>query len=100
MPKPRIPRLTAIGIQQLLAGYQASGQTRAAFCATHQLPVSTLNFYRRRPPTPAFVEINLPPSPPDFFAIVLRNGRRLELTWNALPHIAGQLEGLLLRLEA
>lgn len=100
MPKPPFPRRTAIEIQQLLAAYQASGQTRAAFCATHQLPVSTLDFYRRRPPTPAFVEINLPPSPPEFFAIVLRNGRRLELTWNALPHIADQLEGLLLRLEA
>ena len=100
MPKHRIHRRTAIEIQQLLAAYQASGQTRAAFCAAHQLPVSTLNSYRRRPSTPAFVEIDLPPPPPDFFAIVLRNGRRLELTWNALPHIAGQLAGLLLRLEA
>ena len=42
----------------------------------------------------------LPPAPPDSFAIVLRNGRRLELTWNALPHIADQLDGLLVRLEA
>jgi len=100
MPKHRIHRRTAIEIQQLLAAYQASGQTRAAFCAAHQLPVSTLNSYRRRPSTPAFVEIDLPPPPPDFFTIVLRNGRRLELTWNSLPHIAGQLEGLLLRLEA
>ena len=63
MPKPNIPRRTAIEIQQLLAAYQASGQTRAAFCAAHQLPVSTLDFYRRRSPTPVFVEINLPPSP-------------------------------------
>ena len=100
MPKPRIQRRTAIEIQQLLAAYQASGQTRAAFCAIHQLPVSTLDLSRRRPRTPAFVEINLPPSPPESFAIVLRNGRRLELTWTALPHIADQLEGLLLRLEA
>ena len=63
-------------------------------------PSRTLDAYRRRPLTPAFVEINLPPPPPESFAIVLRNGRRLELTWNALPHIADQLEGLLLRLEA
>lgn len=100
MPKPRIHRRTSIAIQQLLAAYQASGQTRAAFCAAHLLSVSTLDSYRRRLPAPAFVEINLPIFPPESFAIVLRNGRRLELTWNALPHIADQLEGLLLRLEA
>ena len=100
MPKPPVHRRTTPEIQQLVAAYQSSGQTRAAFCAAHQLPVSTLDAYRRRPLTPAFVEINLPPPPPESFAIVLRNGRRLELTWNALPHIADQLEGLLLRLEA
>lgn len=100
MPKPRVHRRTTIEIQRLLAAYQSSGQTRAAFCAAHHLPISTLDSYRRRPPTPAFIEINLPPPPPDSFAIVLRNGRRLELTWSALPHIADQLDGLLLRLEA
>ena len=100
MPKPRVHRRTAIEIQQLLAAYQSSGRNRAAFCAAHHLPVSTLDSYRRRPQVPSFVEINLPPPPPDSFAIVLRNGRRLELTWNALPHLADQLDGLLLRLEA
>ena len=100
MPQPRVHRRTAVEIRQLLAAYQSSGQTRAAFCAAHHLPVSTLDSYRRRAPTPVFVEINLPPPPPDSFAIVLRNGRRLELTWNALPHIADQLDGLPLRLEA
>ena len=100
MPKPHLHRRTAIEIQQLLAAYQSSGQTRAALCAAHQLPLSTLDSYRRRPQTPAFVEINLPPPPPDSFAIILRNGRRLELTWHALPHFADQLDGLLVRLEA
>ena len=100
MPKPRIHRRTTNEIQQLLTAFQSSGQTRAEFCASHRLPISTLDSYRRRPLTPAFIEIKLPPSPPDSFAIVLRNGRRLELTWNALPHIADQLDGLLLRLEA
>ncbi len=100
MLKPRVPRRTTIEIQQLLAAYQSSGQTRAAFCAAHHLPLSTLDSYRRCAPTPAFVEINLPLPPPDSLAIVLRNGRRLELTWSALPDIADQLDGLLLRLEA
>ena len=100
MPKPPVRRRTTLEIQQLLAAYQASAHARAAFCAAHQLLVSTLDSYRRLPPTPAFVEINLHPPSPESFAIVLRNGRRLELTWNALPHIADQLEGLLLRLEA
>ncbi len=89
MPQPHLPRRTTIEIQQLLAAYQSSGQTRAAFCAAHHLPLSTLDSYRRRAP-----------SPPDSFAIVLRNGRRLELTWSPLPHIADQLADLLLRLEA
>ena len=100
MPKPHAHRRTAVEIQQLLAAYQSSGQTRAAFCAVHRLPVSTLDSSRRRPQAPTFVEINLPPPPPDSFTVVLRNGRRLELTWRALPHIADQLESLLLTLEA
>ena len=77
MPKPHLHRRTAIEIQQLLAAYQSSGQTRAAFCAAHHLPLSTLDSYRRRPQTPAFVEINLPPPPPQGEFALHQNPRRL-----------------------
>ena len=33
-----------------------------------------LDSYRRRPPTPAFVETTPTPSPPDTFSIILRCG--------------------------
>ena len=66
----------------------------ATCCGIHQLSVSNFSSYRRRRSTAAFVEM-----PPDFFAIVIRHGRRLELTWNVPPQIADQFEGLLLRLE-
>jgi hypothetical protein len=58
--KPR-PRRTPTQIQALLADYQASGLTRAAFCAAHDLPIATLDAYRRRStvtvrPSPALNE--------------------------------------------
>lgn len=96
--KPR-PRRTPAQIQALLADYQASGLTRAAFCAAHDLPIATLDAYRRRS-TPSLLEVDLTPAPPAVtpltLALVLPDGRRLELPCQAIPHAAPHL-ALLLR---
>ena len=97
-PKPRARR-TPAQIQALLADYQASGLTRAAFCAAHHLPISTLDAYRRRS-SPTLLEVDLTPVPPSVtpqtLALVLADGRRLELPCQAIPHAAPHL-ALLLR---
>jgi len=100
-------RRTSAQIQQLLSDFRSSGQTRAAFCAARRLPVTTLDSYRRRAvqPPAGLVEIDLSrhlpvKTPPDLLAIVLANGRRIELTWPALPLAAESLAQLARCLEA
>lgn len=98
---PRKPRRTTAQIQALLADYHSSGLTRAAFCTARRLPISTLDSYRRRA-TPSLLEVDLSsvPSPaesrPQTVALVLADGRRLELPCQAIPHAAPHL-ALLLR---
>lgn len=96
----RKPRRTAAQIQALLADYHASGLTRAAFCTARRLPISTLDSYRRRA-TPSLLEVDLSPAPPpnapfsQTLALVLADGRRLELPCQAIPQAAPHLALLL-----
>ncbi len=100
----RKPRRTAAQIQTLLADYHASGLTRAAFCTTRRLPISTLDSYRRRA-TPSLLEVDISPTPspnesrPQTLALVLADGRRLELPCQAISHAAPHLTLLLRHLR-
>ena len=79
-----------------------SGQSRAAYAATLGIAVHTLDHYRRlvRPRQPQLLEVDWQPPTlpvtPDC-AIVLRNGRRIELSAACLAHLAGS-EDLLQKL--
>lgn len=97
-------------IRRLVAGYEKSNQSRAAYCAANALPVSTLDYYRRRlrPVESTLVEIDLHgPAGPSLdskgtVGIVLRNGRRLEIDWahlSRVPDHSHALRGLLGWLE-
>ena len=79
-----------------------SGQSRAAYAADLGIAVHTLDHYRRqvRPRRPQLLEVDWqPPSlpPPPDCAIILRNGRRIELSAACLSHLAGS-EDLLQKL--
>lgn len=78
-----------------MAGYERSGQTRAAYAAAHGISVTGLDYYRRRArrgesklvaiefdagSVAARVEYDL--------TVVLRNGRRVELGWRAVERMA------------
>lgn len=100
--KPRPGGRTEAEIRKLIKGYEKSGQTRAVYCAGQGLAVSTLDYYRwrLRRSKPALVEIDLretgmglvsdgvPGHEP--VAVVLRNGRRVEIGWNDLGQVGEQ----------
>ena len=102
--QPRTGSRTEAEIRSLVRGYEKSGQTRAVYCASRGLPVSTLDYYRwrQRRKKPALVEINLRATPMELgrhsgpgqepVAVVLRNGRRVEIGWNDLSRVGGQSE--------
>ena len=89
-----------------MTGYEKSGQTRAVYCASQGLPVTTLDYYRfrLRRKKPALVEIALGETgiglanrggPGDgVVAVVLGNGRRVEIGWTDLSRVAGQSQPL------
>jgi hypothetical protein len=85
-----------------VADYEGGSQSRAEFCASHGLAVPTLDSYRRRyrPTETGLVEIDIrgaiaPPSTESSgVAVVLRNGRRIELEWSALAHVSDHRQSL------
>ena len=75
-------------IRALVAGYENGKQSRAAYCATHGLALTTLDYYRRRVRAAGapLVEIDLQsaasaPAGQGAVAVVLGNGRRVEIGW-------------------
>jgi len=90
----------------IVAGYYSSGLTRADYCRRIGISVHKLDYHQRRAragklpcllpvqisagPTPANPELAQP------LALVLRNGRKLELTWRgpseAFPRWLAMLE--------
>ena len=100
--QPRPGSRTEAEIRKLVKGYEKSGQTRAVYCASRGLPVSTLDYYRwrQRRNKPALVEIDLREAGIGLgshdgaghepLAVVLGNGRRVEIGWNDLSRVAGQ----------
>lgn len=102
--QPRPGSRTEAEIRELVKGYEKSGQTRAVYCASRGLPVSTLDYYRwrQRRKKPALVEVDFRATPIGFdsrsgpgqetMAVVLRNGRRVEIGWNDMSRVGGQSE--------
>lgn len=81
-------------IRRLVAGYEKGNQSRAAYCAAQGLALTTLDYYRRRlrPAQSALVAIDLreaeaPHDDQGAVAVVLRNGRRLEIPWADLARV-------------
>jgi len=75
-------------IQRLLEGYRQRTITRAQYCREQGVSTSMLDYYlyretRKGQPRLARVKV-APPGlePGDTFAVVLRNGRRVESGWN------------------
>src|SRR5215470_14388304 len=80
-------RRTQEEIQSLLEGYSQRTVTRAEYCRQQGIATSTLDNYRRRyDPKPArFAKVKVTgqaSEPGAAFALVLRNGRRIESAWN------------------
>src|SRR4051812_697982 len=81
-------RRSAEEVQSLLEGFRQSGETRAAFCLRVGIPVTTLDYYLHRQALqarPRLARVKLTAQSSDLgamFALVLRNGRRIETTWN------------------
>jgi transposase-like protein len=98
---------TEADIRRLVAGYERGDQSRADYCAAHGMAVTTLDYYRRRyrRADTGLVAIDLrgeTPAEAGGVAVVLGNGRRLEIEWAGLARVAdhGQpLRALLALLE-
>ena len=80
-------RRSAEEVQRMLDEFRQSGETRTAFCRRVGIPVTTLDYYRNRQalqgrPRIARVKLSSPSSDATgTFALVLRNGRRIETNW-------------------
>lgn len=104
--QPRPGGRTDAEIRNLVTGYEKSGQTRAAYCASQGLPVTTLDYYRLRlrRKKPALMEIDLRGTGigwdnhggpgGEAVAVVLGNGRRFEIGWSDLSRVAGESQSI------
>lgn len=101
------PHRSQSEIRALVAGYENGNQSRASYCAAHGLPLTTLDYYRRRvrAASTALVEIDLQSTASaghGAVAVVLGNGRRMEIGWADLSLVSDHsqpLRGLLGWLE-
>lgn len=80
-------RRTTEEIERLLEGYRQRTVTRAEYCQQQGISASTLDYYLgrcSRKPTPRFARVKVKSQTteaPASFALVLRNGRRIESAW-------------------
>jgi transposase-like protein len=86
----------------IVGEYERSGQSRAEFCAAHGLPVSTLDFWRRRVEAqPRMVEVRVegemgkPRQDASALIVRLRNGRAVEAPADAVLRSGPELAALL-----
>jgi transposase-like protein len=69
-------------IHGIVEGYAKSGMTRREYCEKHDIPITTLDYWRRAQKSKLkLVEIAEEPQPSAGFALVLANGRRIESSW-------------------
>jgi transposase-like protein len=91
-----ITRRSPEEIQSLVEGYRKREVTRAEYCRQQGISPTTLDYYLRRYGTkPArFARVKIsgqPAEPAAAFALVLRNGRRIESAWNFRDADLGRL---------
>jgi transposase-like protein len=71
-------------IRRIVEGYAQSGMTRRQYCEKHNIPITTLDYWRRRiqESKPRLVKIAVEAAQSSAgFALVLANGRRIESSW-------------------
>jgi transposase-like protein len=71
-------------IRRIVEGYAQSGMTRREYCQKHNIPITTLDYWRRRiqKSKPKLVAVAVEAAQPSAgFALVLANGRRIESSW-------------------
>ena len=85
----------------LIEEFERSGMTRRQFCERKQIPMTTLDYWRwrkARAPKPRLVEVAVEAEQPaSGFAVVLRNGRRIETTWSFHEPELSRLIGIIER---
>ena len=74
---------SADDVRGILREFKNSGLRRREFCQRHGIPLTTLDYWRRRHSRPArLVEVEVAPRESGAqFALVLANGRRIESSW-------------------
>ena len=80
------PRRSAEEVQRLLDEYRQCGEGRTEYCRRQGIPVSMLDYYLRRQALqtrPRLARVKLTAAAESArFALVLRNGRRIESGWD------------------
>jgi len=77
-------RRSTADVRRMVKEFQSSGLTRREFCQKHHIPVTTLDYWRRRaqPRSPRLVEVEVAASEASAsFTLSLANGRRIESSW-------------------
>jgi transposase-like protein len=77
-------RRSSADIRRMVEEFESGGETRREFCQRRRIPVTTLNYWRRRAePHPArLVEVKVAAREPSAsFTLSLANGRRIESSW-------------------
>jgi hypothetical protein len=83
---------TAPQIRSLLEEYRRSGLSRREFAQRQNLPLTTLDYWRRKHGQPRLVEVRLEAKQPaTSFSIVLGKGRRIEKSGNFFDAELGRL---------
>jgi hypothetical protein len=86
-------------IQRMLEGYRQSGMKRAEYCRSQGIAVTTLDYYLHRQALqlrPRLAEVTVTAEgsqPAGSFSLVLRNGRRIESSWNFRHADLARVEG-------
>ena len=90
----------------LVAAFRASGKSRADFCREADVNISTLDYYQhqvrieeraRLVPVEVVADNSVASASVRTMAVWLRNGRRLEMSWNGDESSLGRLVGMLER---
>jgi len=69
-------------VRRIVEGYTKSGMTRRQYCEKHNIPITTLDYWRRiQTRKPRLVEVTVETQPAAGFVLVLANGRRIESSW-------------------
>ena len=106
-------RRSRVEVEALVAAYEGSGLTRKAFCAERGLSAATLDVYRKRSPqsvpSSRLLAVDVAPSPAGMlgsaqppthawtFAVVLGNGRRIEVCGALDAPLLSELIGIVER---